>query len=239
MNTGPNLGILRFTPHASSVSSISVVVMLAIASLARSATNTVTSFADHGAGSLRQAVAESAAGDSIVFGVTGTIALTSGELVVDKDLAIIGPGTSALFINGGGFQVYSGVHFTVKHLTVTNCWRDNGAAICNQGGQLLVQDCVFARNTASASAAGSNGCGGAVFNAGTANITSSTFVGNSAIGAAGSDAQSVGPTVGGAGAPAVAALFTIWALWSWAPARSWATRCGEAGAAGAVTARLP
>jgi hypothetical protein len=178
---------------------MTVMLVLTIAGSAHSATNIVTSLADGGAGSLRQALAESAAGDSIVFGVTGTITLTSGELVIDKDLAIIGPGTSALLINGGGFQVFSGVHFTVKHLTVTNCWRENGAAICNQGGHLLVQDCVFSRNTASASAAGSNGCGGAVFNAGTANITSSTFVGNSAIGAAGSDAPWGGPTLGGSG----------------------------------------
>jgi hypothetical protein len=80
MNTGPNLCILGFTPRASSVPTITTVLMLALASLAHSATNTVTSLADSGAGSLRQAIADSAVGDTIVFGLTGTVTLTSGEL---------------------------------------------------------------------------------------------------------------------------------------------------------------
>jgi hypothetical protein len=156
-------------------------------------TNTVTSLAENGAGSLRQVIADSAPGDSIVFGVTGTITLSSGELVVDKDLTILGPGTSVLAIGNGGraFRVYPGVQLTVVNLTITNCWSDSGAGIYNGGGSLSVQKCLFANNTAN-----TNGCGGAVFNSGTATITGSTFVGNSAAGAAGSDGTG-GP--GGAG----------------------------------------
>ncbi len=159
-------------------------------------TNTVTSLADSGPGSLRQVMADSAPGDFIVFGVAGTITLTDGGLSADKELTITGPGSSLLAINGGGFQIYSGVHFTVKQLTLTNCWRDSGAALYNQGGHLLVENCVFAQNTASVGTAGGNGYGGAVFNSGTATITSSIFVGNSAVGATGSDAPSPGPTGG-------------------------------------------
>ena len=51
-------------------------------STARAGTMTVATLADGGAGSLRQAIADSVADDAIVFAVTGTIALTDGELVV-------------------------------------------------------------------------------------------------------------------------------------------------------------
>jgi hypothetical protein len=163
-------------------------------------TNTVTSLAESGAGSLRQVIADSAPGDSIVFGVTGTITLSSGELVVDKDLTILGPGPSVLAIgNGGrGFHVYPGVRLAVVNLTITNCWSDHGAAIYNDGGNLLVQNCLFTRNTADGDQASTNGCGGAVFNTGIASIESTTFVSNSAAGAPAIDWTWPGGT-GGAG----------------------------------------
>ena len=53
---------------------------------ARAATLMVTSLADSGAGSLREQIANAANGDTINFQVTGTITLTSGQLVVSKDL---------------------------------------------------------------------------------------------------------------------------------------------------------
>jgi hypothetical protein len=57
------------------------------------ATLTVTDPTDMGPGSLRQALVEAADGDIITFAlpVPGSIGLTSGELVIDKDLTIIGP----------------------------------------------------------------------------------------------------------------------------------------------------
>ena len=61
-------------------------------------TRTVTTTADtvdpsDGVLSLREAVTASGAGDTIVFSVTGTITLTSGQLVIDDDgvdVAIVG-----------------------------------------------------------------------------------------------------------------------------------------------------
>jgi hypothetical protein len=50
----------------------------------QAATITVTNTSDNGAGSLRQAIANAHDGDTIDFGVTGTITLTTGELLVDK-----------------------------------------------------------------------------------------------------------------------------------------------------------
>jgi hypothetical protein len=53
---------------------------------------TVTTLNDSGPGSLRNTIAAATAGDTINFAVTGTISLTSGELVVNKNLNIVGPG---------------------------------------------------------------------------------------------------------------------------------------------------
>ena len=73
----------------------------------------VTTLDDSGPGSLRQAIAEAAPGDTIDFAVTGTITLTSGELVIDKDLTIAGPGATNLTVSGNNasrvFHVLGGV----------------------------------------------------------------------------------------------------------------------------------
>src|SRR5436190_2923443 len=61
---------------------------------------TVTNTNDSGAGSLRQAVLDAVPGDTIVFAVTGTITLTTGEIVVNKNLTITGPGSSVLAVSG-------------------------------------------------------------------------------------------------------------------------------------------
>ena len=67
-------------------------------------TITVTTTADSGPGSLRQALAVAHDGDRIIFSVSGTITLTSGALVVAKNVTISGPGTDQLSIVGMPFQ---------------------------------------------------------------------------------------------------------------------------------------
>ncbi|MCA9103280.1 MAG: hypothetical protein KDA63_19130, partial [Planctomycetales bacterium] len=52
--------------------------------------------------SLRDAIALAPSGETIDFSVTGTILLTLGELVIDKDLTINGPGAELLTIDGIG-----------------------------------------------------------------------------------------------------------------------------------------
>ena len=52
--------------------------------------------------SLRDAVANAPAGETIDFSVTGTINLTLGQLVIFKDLTISGPGPGQLTIDAAG-----------------------------------------------------------------------------------------------------------------------------------------
>jgi hypothetical protein len=61
-------------------------------------TELVTSLADSGLGTLRQAISSAAQGDRITFSplVTGTITLTSDELLISNRLNIIGPGATNL-----------------------------------------------------------------------------------------------------------------------------------------------
>src|SRR4051812_26502160 len=66
------------------------------------ATVTVNTLADNGPGSLRQALNNSAEGDTIQVTAQGTLFLTTGLLEVLKTLTITGPGTNHLFLDGQG-----------------------------------------------------------------------------------------------------------------------------------------
>src|SRR5262249_28185971 len=63
---------------------------------------TVTTLADAGAGSLRQAILDTPAGGTVDFqpGLSGTITLTSGELAINKDLTVAGPGADVVTVSG-------------------------------------------------------------------------------------------------------------------------------------------
>ena len=73
---------------------------------------TVTNTNDSGPGSLRNALAIANNGDEISFAVTGTIGLTTGELVVNDSITISGPGADNLAVNGNAksrvFYISSG-----------------------------------------------------------------------------------------------------------------------------------
>jgi uncharacterized repeat protein (TIGR01451 family)/CSLREA domain-containing protein len=105
--------------------------------------------------SLRDAIAVAQAGDTIVFSVTGTITLTLGELTVDKNLTITGPGASSLTVSGNDafrvFEIGWGVNATISGLTIRDGQAkdvNGGGGILKQGGALTVSNCTFLDNKA-------------------------------------------------------------------------------------------
>jgi hypothetical protein len=128
------------------------------AAAARMATLTVTNGNDSGAGSLRQAIADAVANDTINFqaGVT-TVTLTSATLDINQVLTIDG-GTSGVTITRSGatdFRIFLvTADLTLNKLTVTNgnslvgatSSQRSGGAIRMVTGALTLTDCTFSGN---------------------------------------------------------------------------------------------
>jgi len=165
---------------------------------------TVTSNADSGQGSLREAIALAQSGDSIQFAsnlANQTITLSSGQLTVNKNLTIDGAGATGLTISGNNqsrvFDVVSN-SFTLRNLTVANgkttAIDEDGAGAgirTASGTTLVVENSLFQNNSA-------NGTGGGAIYAGyqsTNTVIGSQFIGNSS---AGNDAFGTSERGGGA-----------------------------------------
>ena len=158
-----------------------------IALSTQAATITVTNTNDNGAGSLRQAIVDAVNGDTIDFGVTGTITLTTGGLPVIKAISINGPGPDHLTVDGnhasGVFQVQldGGGAATIAGLTITNGNANRGGGISNEFSMLTVSNCTISGN----SAPDVFGVGGGIFNDvafsnATLEVLNCTISGNSA-----------------------------------------------------------
>jgi len=120
---------------------------------------TVTNTNDSGPGSLRQALADVNDGDTIEFAVTGMIGLTSGELVVNKNITISGPGAENLAVNGNAkstvFHIAPGESVTISGLTITNGHAvDSGAGVYNDHAVLILNDCTISDNSATGNLGG-------------------------------------------------------------------------------------
>ena len=92
---------------------------------ARCLPSTVTNLSDHDPGSLRDAIATTPDGGTVDFqaGLTGTIILTSGELAINENLTIEGPGASVITVSGNkASRVFAIANFTVaiSGLTITD-----------------------------------------------------------------------------------------------------------------------
>ena len=172
---------------------IAAVFALTLSTAARAATIVVNSLADPdatGICALRDAITAAntraatngciagTGNDTIQFSVTGTISLASKlPQVTDSRLAINGPASPGITIDGGGavqvMQVALGATLNLKNLVIAHgilTPASAGGGILNEG-TLTVTNCTFSGNFA--------GEGGGIFNsAGTLTVTNSTFFGN-------------------------------------------------------------
>jgi hypothetical protein len=161
---------------------------------------TVTTTADNGSGSLRQAIANAQSGDVIRFSsslANQTITLTSGQLVIPagKNLTIDGTGVTNLSISGNGafriFQVSSNyvtpTNVTIQNLNLVNGYTTGrgGAISTEHQAVLTINNVTFQNNVA-------NTGGGAIFSAfeGALTVNNSRFANNQAI--AGNDERGAG-----------------------------------------------
>jgi hypothetical protein len=147
--------------------------------------------ANDGVTTLREAIIEAnaTATDEITFAASlnldmtpGEIELTEGELVIDSDVTITGPGVSQLDINadedddGVGesrvFSITAGISAILKGLAITRGNSTSGGGIWNAGNLALDQVAI-----ANCQATGD---GGGIYNAGTLTLNNSTVSGNSA-----------------------------------------------------------
>src|SRR5436190_6170703 len=150
---------------------------------ASAAAITVTNYNDNGPGSLRQALSDSFPGDTIDFdsSLNGQIiALTSGGLIINKNLIIAGPGASLLAIEGNQtlpvFFITPGIEVTISGLTIGNGFGVPGGGGIFNNGSLTVINSTLSGNGASVAGGGIYVTAG-----GSLRITNSILSGNSTI----------------------------------------------------------
>jgi hypothetical protein len=171
---------------------LTCLLLLCITPICLQATTiTVTNTNDSGPGSLRQALADANDGDTITFAITGTIGLTSGELLVDKSVTISGSGTASLTVDGNEnsrvFHVSPGKTVSISGLTITNgdAGPDHGGGILNDHAILTMDSCTVQNSFAVQSNSGggvySDGSGGSA----TLTILNSAITSNHAYSAGG------------------------------------------------------
>ncbi|WP_341882121.1 FG-GAP-like repeat-containing protein [Synechococcus sp. UW140] len=158
---------------------------------------TVTTTADTGTGSLRQAILDAnatAANDEIIFDSSiflsgvNTIALGAAFPAIDKassagSLIISGPGASSLIINGNQgnysiFKINTGGNLTISGVTVTGANLSGSGGAFSNSGALNIYSSTISGN----SVTGNGANGGAINNNGSLNIINSTISGNTSSG---------------------------------------------------------
>ena len=154
---------------------VEVLLSCAVVIQLQAATITVTNTNDSGPDSLRQALASDNNEDTINFAVTGTIGLTSGELLVDKSITIFGPGAAILAVDGNAtnrvFHIGPGKTVSISNLTVTNGFAgsENGGGILNDHAILTIGSCAVQNSSAQSNR------GGGIYNDGSAGSATLTI----------------------------------------------------------------
>ena len=172
-------------------------VLLLAATDMPAATIMVTNGNDSGPGSLRQAILNALSGDTINFVSSVTaINLTSGELIIEKNLTITGPGADRLTVqrstNGLDFRIFH-ISSNTATVSISGITISNGSAIYGSGGGILslgaltLTDCTISGNQAFGDIG--RGGGGGVLNEAAMIISHCSITNNSAIGFSTPDTQ--------------------------------------------------
>lgn len=160
----------------------------------------VTSLADSGPGSLRQAIFDansSGGGNIVVTSITGRIALADPLPTVLANVHITGPAANALTISGNDqvrvFSFANGTTSILAAVTIANGLATNyanGAGISNAGSLFLFQCSVVSNRNL-------GGWGGGIYNSGDLAIVGCTISANQVIGEDGSGGGGGGAGLGG------------------------------------------
>ena len=159
-----------------------IAALLLNATSARAATITVTNGNDSGAGSLRQAILNALPGDTITFAPSvTTVTLTSGELAIDKNLTITGPGANRLTVQVDRSVITARVfHISSSTVTVSisGITISKGNTFFGGGGILSAGVLTLTGCTISDNFGGDIGGGGVINDHGTMTIKGCTISNN-------------------------------------------------------------
>lgn len=177
---------------------------LLFSAAAQSATLTVTNLGDSGPGTLRQAIADAAPGDSIIMGTAGTIKLFS-SLTINKTLSIrttknVSVSIESNDIGFGQFVVTAGI-VKMTGFTVARGanWGGSGT-FSDVGGGLFVASGAWVSLDRMTFEGNEAITGGAVYNEGSLIVLNSTFSNNLALDPGfGCDGGGAGAAIGNQG----------------------------------------
>jgi hypothetical protein len=139
---------MNFVSRASCI--LTALLSAVLATTAHAALVTVTTLADTGAGSLREAVGAANAGDVIEFsaGLSGPIVLRA-PMQLSKDVSIVGNGAVALDGNDAVqvLQIQNGTQVTLDSVTIQHGYGAYGGGINNEG-RVTLKHCTIRDNHA-------------------------------------------------------------------------------------------
>jgi hypothetical protein len=169
---------------------LGVLLLYAVAIPVHATTITVVNGNDSGPGSLRQAILNALSGDTINFAASvTTVTLTSGELVIDKNLTITGPGANRLTVQVNAnvisvrvFNINSStVTVSISGITISNGFAQDGPGGGGilSAGVLTLTDCTISGNFTGSQFGGILGGGGVMNDHGTMTIKGCTISNNS------------------------------------------------------------
>ena len=175
MNDGPTRRLIRFV--AAIILLASGAFLALPAQFAGAAVQSVTNCSDSGPGSLRQAIANAASGDTVSFALSPSCSQISlmSSIRIPTNLSIVGPGVNALTVINGSddsirnaFVVPDGVAVAISGMTIEEMYSPTGGGISNAG----------ALNVSNTDFVDDNGDGGAIYSTGSLNVSDSTFTGD-------------------------------------------------------------